>query len=191
RGGLIANNEGRCGDTEDTISLYRSSHVIVAANYLEGTFESSPDCLSWSSPSGTAINVNDGGGTGNVVRGNTLVNAHRIGIGVAGGTDTLVANNFVYSARREEPDTVIGIAVENYSSTPCEGIRVVDNRVRWTNSHGGAAPLWADGGCHTASDRRSQRNDRTLNPASLLAAFRASTGLGSATVDLDFGPGGW
>src|SRR6185369_14047910 len=35
-GGLIASNEGRCGDTEDTISLYRSSHVIVASNYLEG-----------------------------------------------------------------------------------------------------------------------------------------------------------
>src|SRR5258706_10842941 len=28
-GGLVARNEGRCGDTEDTISLHRSSYVTV------------------------------------------------------------------------------------------------------------------------------------------------------------------
>jgi parallel beta-helix repeat protein len=189
-GGLIARNEGRCGDTEDTISLYRSSHVIVAGNYLEGAFYDSPGCLAWSSASGTGINVNDGGGTGNVVRDNTLVNPHRVGIGVAGGTETLIENNVVYSARRQDPASVIGIAVENYSGEPCSGIRVLGNRVRWTNSHGGSAPLWADGGCHTASDRRSQRTDRTLNPVALLDAYRASTG-SDAAADTDIGLGGW
>jgi parallel beta-helix repeat protein len=191
RSGLIANNEGRCGDTEDTISLYRSSHVIVASNYLEGAFDDSPDCLAWSSSSGTGINVNDGGGTGNIVRDNTLVNPHRVGIGVAGGADTLVENNVIYSARRQAPDTVFGIAVENYSAEPCTGITVRGNRILWTNSSGGASPIWANGDCRTASDRRSRRNDRTLDPASLLESFRASTGSKEAAGDTGIGLGGW
>jgi parallel beta-helix repeat protein len=189
--GLIANNEGRCGDTEDTISLYRSSHVIVASNYLEGTFVDAPDCLAWRSSSGTGINVNDGGGTGNVVRDNTLLDPHRVGIGVAGGTDTLIENNVVYSARRQAPDTVIGIAVENYSGAPCDGITVLGNRILWTNSDGGGAPIWTNGDCRTASDRRSRRNDRTLNPASLLDSFRASTGSAEPAAGADIGLGGW
>jgi parallel beta-helix repeat protein len=188
-GGLIARNEGRCGDTEDTISLYRSSHVIVAANYLEGTFEDAPGCLAWRSLSGTGINVNDGGGTGNIVRDNTLLNPHRVGIGVAGGTDTRVENNVVYSARRQGPDTAIGIAAENYSGEPCAGITIRGNRVRWTNSDGGAFPIWADGGCRTASDRLSRRNDDSLDPDTLFESFRASTGWAEAAADASLGPG--
>jgi parallel beta-helix repeat protein len=190
-GGLIANNEGRCGDTEDTISLYRSSHVIVASNYLEGRFVDSPECLAWRSSSGTGINVNDAGGTGNVVRDNTLVNPHRVGIGVAGGTDTLIEDNVIYSARRGTPNTVTGIVVENYSPEPCTGITLSGNRILWTNSTGGASPVWANGGCRTASDRRSRRNDRTISPASLRDAFRASTQSGQAPVDADIRLGGW
>jgi parallel beta-helix repeat protein len=189
-GGLIANNEGRCGDTEDTISLYRSSHVIVASNYLEGRFVDSPDCLAWRSSSGTGINVNDGGGTGNIVRDNTLVNAHRVGIGVAGGTNTLVEGNVVYSARRGAPATVTGIVVENYSPEPCTGITISGNRILWTNSTGGASPIWANGGCRTASDRRSRRNDRTLDPASLLDEYRDSTRPAEWAADPSLGQGG-
>lgn len=190
-GGLIASNEGRCGDTEDTISLYRSSHVMVATNYLEGTFVGRPDCLAWSSSSGTGINVNDGGGTGNVVRDNTLVNPHRVGIGVAGGTDTQIEDNVVYSVRRQAPDTMVGIAVANYSAEPCSGITLSGNRILWTNASGGASPSWASDGCRTTVDRRSRRNDWTLVPASLLDTFRASTQTSRANGDPDIGLGGW
>jgi hypothetical protein len=190
-GGLIANNEGRCGDTEDTISLYRSSHVIVASNYLEGRFVDSPDCLAWRSLSGTGINVNDGGGTGNVVRDNTLVNAHRVGIGVAGGTDTRVEDNILYSAQRRGPDTVMGIATQNYSGEPCTGITVQGNRILWTSANGTAFPSWTSGGCRTASDRRSQRNDRTIDPATLLESYRSSLESPGAAADSDIGLGGW
>lgn len=189
-GGLIARNEGRCGDTEDTISVYRSSHVIVAANYLEGAFEDAPGCLAWRSASGTGINVNDGGGTGNVVRDNILVNPHRVGIGVAGGSDTLVEYNTVYSASRQDPDTVLGIGIENYSGQPCIGITIRGNRVQWTAASGQPFPIWASSRCQVRTDRRSSRNDRTLDPATLLDSYRASIGTAEAAAEASEGPEG-
>jgi parallel beta-helix repeat protein len=189
-GGLIAQNEGRCGDTEDTISVYQSSHVIVSSNFLEGTFEDAPGCLAWRSPSGTGINVNDGGGTGNIVRHNVLVNPHRVGIGVAGGTDTQIDDNVVYSARRQDPNTAVGIAVENYSGAPCTGITIEGNHIRWVASGGYAYSVWHSVACGTVADRGSRRYDRAVDPAKMLDEFRKSIGSDEGAVDPSLGLGG-
>jgi parallel beta-helix repeat protein len=166
-GGLIQGNSGRCGDTEDTISLYRSSNVAVISNRLEGALEDTPGCLAWRSASGTGINVNDTGGNGNVVRYNTLVNPHRVGIGVAGGSNTAVEYNTVYGSHGGDHELAFGIAVENYSNAPCSNITIRANRVYWRLSTGLMAPVWDGRTCGKLLGRQTRRVDRTLDPKAL------------------------
>ena len=81
-GGLIDHNKGKGGDTEDVVSLYKSSSVIVEDNQFEGT--------NWTSTSGSGIAIGDGGGSNNIARRNKLLNIGQVGVYIAGGTNNRI-----------------------------------------------------------------------------------------------------
>ena len=98
RGGQIDHNKGKGGDTEDVVSLYQSSKVIVEDNHFEGT--------NWTSHSSSGIALGDGGGSNNIARRNTLVNIGQVGVYIAGGTNNQILNNTIYGGR--VPDRTSG-----------------------------------------------------------------------------------
>jgi hypothetical protein len=136
-GGLIARNSGRGGDTEDIVSLFRTSNVVVEENHFEGT--------DWKSASGSGIALGDDGGTGNTARGNILVNPGQVGIFIAGGKNHRIVDNIIYGEQR--PRSNVGMYVWNQYDHPCSGHTVSGNRVSWTTEDGNANPFWNAGDC--------------------------------------------
>lgn len=162
-GGLIARNKGRCGDTEDVVSLYKTSNVIVERNHFEGG-DGSPGCLAWRSPSGSGIGTGDIGGGGNIVRNNVLVNPGQVGTFISGGTNNTIRDNIVIGEQR--PLSNIGIYVENYSSGACSGHTVAGNRVRWLRADGQVNGGWTSGRCGTVAGWSTNNwNDTSLRAA--------------------------
>ena len=140
-GGLIDHNKGKGGDTEDVISLYHSSKVIVEDNHFEGT--------NWTSSSGSGIAIGDGGGSNNIARRNKLTNIGQVGIYIAGGVNNQILNNTVYGAPRANSN--VGIYVWNLSSGSCSGHDVKGNRVYFRKADGSEKGYWEGGGCGTVS----------------------------------------
>ena len=155
-GGLIDHNKGKGGDTEDVVSLYRSSNVIVEDNQFEGT--------NWTSTSGSGIAIGDGGGSGNTARWNTLLNIGQVGIHIAGGTNNRIESNIIYGAPRTGSN--VGMYVWNQSGARCSGASVVGNRVRFWKANGTFMPWWSGGGCGTLT---YSKNDYTtpIDPTTL------------------------
>ena len=137
RGGKIDHNKGKGGDTEDVISLYQSSKVIVEDNHFEGT--------NWTSHSSSGIALGDGGGSNNIARRNTLVNIGQVGAYIAGGTNNQILNNKIYGGARSGSN--VGIYVANYSGGSCSGHDVKGNRVYFRKSNGVESGYWEDGSC--------------------------------------------
>jgi hypothetical protein len=137
-GGLIDHNKGKGGDTEDVVSLYRSSSVIVEDNQFEGT--------NWTSSSGSGIAIGDGGGSWNIARRNKLLNIGQVGIFIAGGTSNRIESNIIYGAPRLYSN--VGMYVWNQGTT-CIGAAVVNNHVRFWKANGTFSPWWHGGGCGT------------------------------------------
>ncbi|MGK2849757.1 MAG: lamin tail domain-containing protein [Candidatus Limnocylindrales bacterium] len=160
-GGLIDHNKGKGGDTEDVVSLYQTSNVIVEDNHFEGT--------NWSSSSGSGIALSDGGGSNNHARRNTLLNIGQVGIFIAGGTNNSIRDNVIYGEAR--PLSNVGIYVWNQSSATCSGNAVTGNRVYYLKPDGRTeSGYWGGGGCGTVT---MSGND-----------FRASLSLSSLRVVL-------
>ena len=141
RGGLIDHNKGKGGDTEDVVSLYRSSNVIVEDNHFEGT--------NWESASSSGIALGDGGGSNNVARRNKLVNIGAVGIFIAGGTNNQILSNTIYGQARTNAN--VGIYVWNLSGGSCSGHTVSGNKVRFAKADGTRSGYWSGGGCGTVT----------------------------------------
>lgn len=140
-GGLIDHNKGKGGDTEDVVSVYHSSNIVVEDNHFEGT--------NWTSTSGSGIALADGGSSNNIARRNTLVNIGQVGIFISGGTNNKILDNVVYG----EPKTGAnaGIYVWNLSGAACSGHVVSGNRVHFQKADGTYQGWWSGGGCGTVT----------------------------------------
>lgn len=136
-GGVIARNSGKGGDTEDIVSLFRTHAVVVEENHFEG--------VDWRSPSGSGIALGDAGGSGNVARGNVLVNPGQAGIFIAGGRDHAILDNVVYGEQR--PLSNVGIYVWNQADSECSGHTVAGNRIHWVKADGSRNSFWNAGNC--------------------------------------------
>jgi hypothetical protein len=140
-GGLIDHNKGKGGDTEDVVSLYRSSNVIVEDNHFEGT--------NWESQSSSGIALGDGGGSNNVARRNKLVNIGAVGIFIAGGTNNKILSNTIYGGAKTHAN--VGIYIWNLSSGSCSGHTMSNNKIRFVKADGTRSAYWYGGGCGTVS----------------------------------------
>lgn len=145
-GGLIDHNKGKGGDTEDVISLYKTSNVVVEDNHFEGT--------NWTSTSGSGIALSDGGGSNNIARRNKLLNIGQVGIFIASGTNNKIQDNIIYGEPRSGSN--VGIYVWNLSGGTCSGAVVTGNKVRFQKADGTISGYWWGGGCgtitHTGND---------------------------------------
>ena len=161
QGGLIDHNKGRCGDTEDVVSLYKTSNVIVEDNHFEGG-DGSAGCLAWRSGSGSGIALGDDGGSGNIARRNTLVNIGQVGMFVAGGTNHVMADNVIYGPQRTAAN--VGMYVWNQYSSSCAGHTVSGNRVWFKNASGTLNPYWNAGNCGSVGGGSNAWNDASVDP---------------------------
>jgi len=171
-GGLIQHNKGRCGDTEDIISVYSSDNITIEDNQLEGVFTDSgtPNtrnwCLAWKSNSGTGIIIGDGQGTGNIARNNVVVNPGQVGIAIAGGTNNTNTGNITISEQRAgSPSSNVGNYVINYSGGTCSGATVTNNRSKWLNGAGSSNPYYTNNSCGSVNFSGNTFPDNTLNIA--------------------------
>lgn len=162
-GGTIRHNKGRCGDTEDIVSVYASSNVLVEDNAFEGVATSSAGCLAWVSNSGSGIMVGDGTGRNNVVRNNSVLTPGQVGIAIAGGQGNTLTGNVVISAQR--PLSNVGMYVANYSSGTCSGNAVTNNRVQWKNAGGSLNGKYLPTSCSGTVDSGNAWSDTTLVPS--------------------------
>ena len=140
-GGLIDHNKGSGGDTEDVISLFHSSNVVVEDNRFEGT--------NWTSGSGSGIALGDGGGSNNTARRNKLLNIGQVGIYIAGGSNNKILDNTIYGEARSNSN--VGIYVWNLSGGTCSGAQVKGNKVYFRKASGIESGYWEGGGCGTVS----------------------------------------
>jgi hypothetical protein len=140
-GGLIDHNKGIGGDTEDVVSLYASSGIVVEDNHFQGT--------NWESRSSSGIAIGDGGGSNNTARRNKLVNIGQVGMFIAGGTNNKILDNVVFGEQR--PGSNVGIYVADFSDGPCSGHTVSGNRVRFRNEDGVLNGYWQGSGCGTVT----------------------------------------
>lgn len=152
-GGLIARNKGKGGDTEDIVSIYKSSNVTVEDNHFEGT--------NWSSGSGSGIALGDDGGSGNIARRNVLVNPGQVGAFIAGGTNHTIIDNIIIGETR--PKSNVGVYVWNQYTPACSGNTVGGNRVFWKSASGTQNPYWNAGNCGAVAGSSNIWNDTSLN----------------------------
>lgn len=162
RGGRIANNKGRGGDTEDIVSVYASGGtserpMLIEDNHFEG--------LDWTSDSGSGIALGDGGSDHTIARRNVLLNPGQAGIFIAGGTNNAIVDNTVYGEQR--PASNIGVYVWSQSDDPCADHEVRGNRVRWSREDGRSNPAWDQGNCGPVSGWSDNDWEAALDPASL------------------------
>lgn len=160
-GGLIDHNKGRCGDTEDIVSIYRSNNVVVEDNHFEGALTSTAGCLAWRSGSGSGIALGDDGGSSNVARRNILVNVGQVGMFIAGGMNHRMEDNIVIGQQR--PSTNVGMYVWNQSPAACSGLTVARNRVQFYRADGVSNPYWNAGNCGTISGTGNVWGDAGLD----------------------------
>jgi len=160
--GLIDHNKGRCGDTEDIVSLYKTSNVVVEDNHFEGALANTTGCLAWRSTSGSGIALGDNGGSNNIARRNILVNVGQVGMFIAGGTNHQMLDNIVIGQQR--PSSNVGMYVWNQSSTgACSGLTVAGNRVQFFRADGVSNPYWNAGNCGTLAGSGNAWGDSSLN----------------------------
>lgn len=164
-GGAVTHNKGRCGDTEDIVSLTGSTHDVVAqGNQFEGMLVDSTGCLAWKSNSGSGIAVADGSGTRNSAIGNTVLNPGQVGIFISGGTSSHIDQNVIVGQTR--PLSNVGAYISSGAGAACADT-FIGNRVNWSRSDGMANPYYdAPDGCspdETGSTPEGGR-DTTLDP---------------------------
>ncbi len=162
-GGYIGHNKGVGGNTEDIISIYQSggasstSPLVIEYNAFQGT--------NWTSGSGSGSMLGDAGGSHIVVRYNTYLSPGQVGIGIPSGTDIHITNNTLYGATR--PLSNVGIYVWNQATTPCSGIEIANNQVKWYRSDGVENPYWNAGNCGTVSGESTNNWHASIDPTTL------------------------
>jgi len=136
-----------------------SRPLVIEYNQLEGT--------NWTSTSGTAINMGDGGGSNMIARFNTLLNVGQAGIIIASGTNNQITDNTMYMAPTFARSNV-GIVVWNMYPTVCSGHVIARNRVKWYRSDGTESPAWDGGNCGSIAGLWTENDwHAPLDPATL------------------------
>jgi hypothetical protein len=155
-GFLVSGNKGKGGDTEDIVSLFKTSTGRVTGNAFEGT--------SWSSGSGTGIITGDGGGgIGVEIDHNTLLSPGQVGIQLINGNAN-VHDNVLYAAPRPGL-TSPNVGMSTYGGS-VSGARVAGNREFWRKNDGTQNPYWWGAGTPTDGGGNNWR-DTTINPTTL------------------------
>lgn len=172
-GALIDHNKGRCGDTEDIVSVYSSSNVTVEDNHFEGVSVTTAGCLRWRSGSGSGIALGDSGNSANnIARRNTLLNVGQVGVFIAGGKNHKIEDNTVIG--QQIPGSNVGAYVWLQGGGPCGGHSVARNVIRWTNAGGTANPFWNAGNCGTVSGLSPQTNTFAGQPTTIDPSWRVT-----------------
>ena len=162
-GGYIGNNKGKGGLTEDIVSMFVSQGnsvadpIIIENNAFEGT--------DWTSHSGSAFQLGDGGGAYILCRNNVVLNPGQTAIGVPSGTNIIVTGNTIYGA--EMTASNVGISVWNQYPSFCGSITISDNRVKWFNASGSENPYWNAGNCGAVIGESTNDWHANLDPANL------------------------
>ncbi len=147
---------------EDHINLYQTAGrpgalIEIAYNRLRGGHSTST--------SGSGIMTGDGPGQMGYthVHNNIVVNVRNVGIGIAGGVNTIVENNRIFQDGTTVPAN-LGIMVSNYSTQSCGGHVVRNNRVftRWTQNGNGALNSYWTNNC-SASESGNTWGDTGLS----------------------------
>jgi hypothetical protein len=138
----IAVNHWNRSHPEDVISIYKStgtvsSPIIVRNNWIMGDPEVGSTDLSGS---GSGIMLGDGGGGNILCAGNHLVSPGQVGIGVASGSNIVVASNVILGRRSNRSN--VGIYVWNQYPQFAGKVRVASNTVAWANAQGQDSPMW-------------------------------------------------
>lgn len=134
-------NTGKNVIVEDFINLYKTqgtkeSPCLITANTIYGNHGTSK--------TGGGIMLGDNGGSWQIARDNLLVNPGQYGIGVAGGAQITVENNRVFGEKSSISN--VGIYVWSQKTAPLYDIRVVGNKVDYTNKIGKKNPFWLGDG---------------------------------------------
>ena len=139
-GNEIINNRSEAfpgeSNTEDHISLYKSSNVTVRDNMFRGGGPST---------SGSGVMSGDNGGDNQLIENNLLLNTGNAGIGVAGGNNIRVLNNKIYSVRTPVSNNPLYVWAQ--AGAACSNITVALNLVNWTNAAGVINKGWNAGNC--------------------------------------------
>jgi parallel beta helix pectate lyase-like protein len=175
RGGYIGHNKGRGGDTEDIVSLHASGGtaaepLLVEGNHFEGT--------DWTSESGSAIALGDGGSDHAIARDNVVLDPGQVGIFIAGGTNNAILDNVIYGSQR--PSSNVGLYVWNQSDSECSGIEVRGNKVRWMRDDGVSNAAWDQGNCGPVAGWSANDWDATLDPEALRVDLSAPASVRSS-----------
>jgi len=172
--GYIANNKGKGGNMEDIISIAANSGgssaaspLIIENNQFQGQC---PDgsCVGYTSDSGSGMMLGDAGGQHIIARFNTLLNTGQVGIGIPSGTDVHVTDNVVYG--EQGPASNIGIYVWNQYSTPCSGIEIARNQVKWYRFDGVESAISDAGNCGVVNFTANNWS-APLDPATLVVTL--------------------
>lgn len=153
------NEEGK-SKAEDNISIYASNGtatdpILVEYNKIKG-----------GGPSGSSggLMAGDGGGSYITVKGNILVNPGQYGLAVAGGNNITFESNRVYA--EQKPWNNVGSYVwAQGTGMTCSNIKMINNKIKYTNKDGGINYRWDAKNCTNATDWTGTVLDQTLTAA--------------------------
>lgn len=126
-------------DPEDMISFYRSSNGLVKNNVFRGN-----PTATWST-SGGGIIAGDYGGNNVILEDNTLMTPGNYGMAIAGGTNMIIRNNKIFSARNAISNNPLYVWAQQ--GAVCGTITVTNNRVSWIDKNGVVNNGWNAGNC--------------------------------------------
>jgi hypothetical protein len=158
-------NERGKSTPEDVINIYQStgteeSPILIENNYLSGDpVDGSTD----KSVSGSGIMLGDCGGAHILCRGNVILSAGQVGLGVAGGSFIRVEDNLILGQKSNVSN--VGLYVWNQSKKPSDHVTVVRNRVSWTNKDAEENSWWNGGGARELEQSANHFADATLHEA--------------------------
>jgi hypothetical protein len=138
---LTENGRPTVSNSADQINIYKSSHILVARNYVRGG----------DSDSGCGILLSDAAPPGhhNIAEDNILIRTAQCGVGVAGGTHHIVRRNKILDPSLPGNLGNVGIYVWMCCSAkpPCSGHTVIDNIVSNKRPDGQENPFWNGSNC--------------------------------------------
>ena len=161
QGNYAINDKGK-STPEDVINLFQSegeegSPIIVEDNYLVGDLKAGSE---GKSKTGSGIMTADGGGAWQVCRRNVILSAGQCGIGVAGGTNIRVEDNFIQGLKSNVSN--VGLYIWNQSGKPSSHVTLVRNRVQWTTAKGEEDSWWDGGGITEVVQKDNTFADATI-----------------------------
>jgi parallel beta-helix repeat protein len=124
-------------DPEDMVSMYKTSNAVIKNNMFRGNPQSN-----WSA-SGGGIIGGDNGGDNIVIEGNSLMTPGNYGVALAGGSNSKILNNKIYSERNAVSNNPLYTWGQG---VPLSNITVSGNKVYWIDKNGSVNRGWNAGG---------------------------------------------